>query len=66
MESKKDNKDAIPDLDTTPTDGDAALSVPDAGEGGKLKMIVQLVKKSLGKDISAMWVQKTLCMFLWC
>ncbi|KAF8840063.1 hypothetical protein BDN67DRAFT_690098 [Paxillus ammoniavirescens] len=37
---------------------DAPISVPDSGdtgEGGKLKMIVQLVKKSLGvKDIAAM------------
>lgn len=37
------------------------ISVPeestDAGEGGKLKMIVQLVKNCLGvKDIAAMWV----------
>lgn len=35
------------------------ISVPDSGdgEGGKLKMIVQLVKKSLGvKDIAAMCV----------
>lgn len=39
---------------------DAPISVPDSGdtgEGGKLKMIVQLVKKSLGvKDIAAMYV----------
>ena len=37
-----------------------AISVPDAtdaGESGKLKMIVQLVKKCLGvKDIAAMCV----------
>lgn len=37
-----------------------AISVPDSGdtgEGGKLKMIVQLVKKCLGvKDIAAMFV----------
>lgn len=35
------------------------ISVPDSGdgEGGKLKMILQLVKKSLGvKDIAAMFV----------
>lgn len=37
------------------------ISVPDdpadSGEGGKLRMIVQLVKKSLGvKDIAAMYV----------
>ena len=33
------------------------MSVPDSGdtgEGGKLKMILQLVKKCLGKDIVAM------------
>ena len=40
---------------------DPPISVPeesaDAGEGGKLKMIVQLVKKCLGvKDIAAMCV----------
>jgi len=30
----------------------------DTGEGGKLKMIVQLVKKALGvKDIASMFVQ---------
>lgn len=38
----------------------AAISVPDSGdtgEGGKIKMIVQLVKKCLGvKDIAAMCV----------
>ena len=36
----------------------AAIAVPeDTGEGGKLKMIVQLVKKCLGvKDIAAMYV----------
>jgi len=36
------------------------ISVPDSGdtgEGGKLKMIIQLVKKSLGvKDLAAMCV----------
>jgi hypothetical protein len=38
----------------------APISVPDSGdhgEGGKLKMIVQLVKRSLGvKDLAAMLV----------
>lgn len=42
----------------TPAAEDAAISVPDTGdtgEGGKLKMIVQLVKKCLGvKDIASM------------
>lgn len=42
----------------TPPVEDAAISVPDSGdtgEGGKLKMIVQLVKKCLGvKDIASM------------
>ncbi|OBZ77732.1 Isoleucine--tRNA ligase [Grifola frondosa] len=47
-------------IDSTPFDDDAqAISVPDAadaGESGKLKMIVQLVKKCLGvKDIAAMY-----------
>lgn len=47
----------------TPIDEDAPgppISVPDSGdtgEGGKIKMIVQLVKKCLGvKDIAAMFV----------
>lgn len=39
---------------------DAAIAVPDSGdsgEGGKLKMIVQLLKKCLGvKDLAAMYV----------
>lgn len=51
--SKKDP--AMPPLDD---EEDAAVSVPDtgdAGEGGKLKMIVQLVKKCFGvKDIATM------------
>jgi hypothetical protein len=38
---------------------DAPVAVPDTGETsetGKLKMIVQLVKKCLGvKDIASMW-----------
>lgn len=42
---------------------DAAIAVPDSGdsgEGGKLKMIVQLLKKCLGvKDLAAMYVQNT-------
>ncbi len=49
--------------DINPLDEDAPgqpISVPDStdtGESGKLKMIVQLVKKSLGvKDIAAMYV----------
>lgn len=33
----------------------APISVPDSGEGGKLSMIMQLIKKSLGvKDIATM------------
>ncbi|KAF5356612.1 hypothetical protein D9758_008242 [Tetrapyrgos nigripes] len=47
-----------PDPTTTDVDEGAAVSVPDSGdtgEGGKLKMIVQLVKKCLGvKDIASM------------
>ncbi|TFK49294.1 hypothetical protein OE88DRAFT_1809617 [Heliocybe sulcata] len=52
---------AMPELEATEYDPDApgpAISVPDSGdtgEGGKLKMIVQLLKKCLGvKDIAAM------------
>lgn len=45
-------------LDHDPTEEDAPISVPDSGdtgESGKLKMIVQLVKKCLGvKDIASM------------
>lgn len=51
--------DAVPDV----VDDDAPgppISVPDSGdtgEGGKLKMIIQLVKKCLGvKDIASMYV----------
>ncbi|KAI5121130.1 hypothetical protein M0805_002802 [Coniferiporia weirii] len=34
---------------------EAAIAVPDSGEGGKLKMIVQLLKRCLGvKDLAAM------------
>ncbi len=44
------------------------ISVPDSGdtgESGKLKMIVQLVKKCLGvKDIAAMCVQPTVSTLL--
>ncbi|TFK41440.1 hypothetical protein BDQ12DRAFT_677985 [Crucibulum laeve] len=43
---------------TSTADDEPAISVPDsgdAGEGGKLKMIIQLVKKCLGvKDIASM------------
>ncbi len=50
------NPDTIVDEDTP----EPAVVVPDSGdtgEGGKLKMIVQLVKKCLGvKDIAAMLV----------
>ena len=59
-----DTVDATPPTEQdTVVDDDAPgppISVPDsgdAGEGGRLKMIIQLVKKSLGvKDIAAMWV----------
>ena len=60
-----ENKDNLtPVTDPTLVDEDASgppISVPeepvDAGDGGKLKMIVQLVKKCLGvKDIAAMCV----------
>jgi hypothetical protein len=42
------------------------ISVPDTGEGGKLKMIVSLVKKCLGvKDIASMSVLLTaICILL--
>lgn len=53
----------VANLGHIPDDDDAPgppISVPDSGdtgEGGKLKMIVQLLKKSLGvKDIAAMYV----------
>lgn len=59
--SDKDSTKAVPEQ--VPVDDDAPgtpISVPDAadaGEGGKLKMIVQLVKKCLGvKDIATMCV----------
>lgn len=61
-----DNKDDLtpPPDPSLVVDGDApcaAVSVPeepvDSGEGGKLKMIVQLVKRCLGvKDIATMCV----------
>lgn len=42
-------------------DDEAAVAVPDSGESGKLKMIVQLVKKCLGvKDIASMCVANTM------
>jgi oxysterol-binding protein-related protein 9/10/11 len=51
------NNDAPDDLVNSPTEDDPPISVPDSGEGGKVKMIVQLVKKCLGvKDIAAMFV----------
>jgi hypothetical protein len=57
-------KDQPKHVDTVPIDEDAPgppISVPDSGdhgEGGKLKMIVQIVKKCLGvKDIAAMFVR---------
>lgn len=60
-----DTVDAIPpateqDADIDDDAPDPPISVPDSGdtgEGGKLKMIIQLVKKSFGvKDIATMWV----------
>lgn len=50
--------DVIPDPLVVP---DNPIAVPeDSSEGGKLKMIVQLVKRSLGvKDIAAMYVHYT-------
>lgn len=46
--------------DSAVVDDDAPIAVSDSGdtgEGGKLKMIVQLVKKCLGvKDIANMYV----------
>lgn len=54
------NNDAPYDLADSPIEGETPISVPDSaetGEGGKVKMIVQLVKKCLGvKDIAAMLV----------
>ena len=51
--------------DPEPEEADAqaaAIDVPDdTGEGGKLRMIVQLVKRSFGvKDLAAMWASFSL------
>lgn len=50
------NQDVTPDA----TDDGPPISVPDSGdtgESGKLKMIVQLVRKCMGiKDIASMYV----------
>ena len=54
------NNDASYDVANSPIEDEPPISVPDSGEtgeGGKVKMIVQLVKKCLGvKDIAAMFV----------
>jgi hypothetical protein len=54
------NNDAPDSFANSPIEEDAPITVPDSGdsgEGGKVKMIVQLVKKCLGvKDIAAMFV----------
>jgi hypothetical protein len=44
------------ELDEAEADAQAAaIDVPDEGEGGRLRMIVQLVKSSFGvKDLAAM------------
>ena len=75
------NEDALvsPPLGTTqdiPTTTDpeeadaqaAAIDVPDdTGEGGKLRMIVQLVKRSFGvKDLAAMWASSSLSLSVQC
>ena len=56
MASTESIPDVVVDIDAP----GPPISVPDSGEGGeggKLKMIVALVKKSLGvKDIAAMFV----------
>ncbi len=56
-------KDDVPQTPPEAVDEDAPgppISVPDSGEtgeGGKLKMIVQLVKRCFGvKDIASMYV----------
>jgi hypothetical protein len=69
--SKPDSSTLLPPSDDDPTtetfDDDANADAqsptatladePDAGEGGKLKMIIQIVKRSLGvKDLAAMYV----------
>lgn len=55
--SHSDQDHVVVDDDDTPA---SLVSMPDSGdtgEGGKLKMIVQLVKKCLGvKDIASMYV----------
>ena len=57
MASVGTTHDVVVDDDTP----EQPISIPDSsdtGEGGKLKMIVQLVKKCLGvKDIAAMCAQ---------
>ena len=54
------HNDASDDVANSPIEEDTPISVPDSGEtgeGGKVNMIVQLVKKCLGvKDIAAMFV----------
>lgn len=59
------NNDAPNDVANYLTEDDAPITVPDSGEtgeGGKVKMIVQLVKKCLGvKDIAAMFVLFFVC-----
>ena len=54
------HSDASDDVANSPIEEDTPISVPDSGEtgeGGKVNMIVQLVKKCLGvKDIAAMFV----------
>ena len=54
------HNDTSDDVVNSPIQEDTPISVPDSGdtgEGGKVKMIVQLVKKCLGvKDIAAMFV----------
>ena len=53
----------IPTTDPEEADAQAAaIDVPDdTGEGGKLRMIVQLVKRSFGvKDLAAMWASFSL------
>lgn len=56
------NSRVEPAEDETP-----AVTIPDSGdsgESGKLKMIVQLVKKCLGvKDIASMYVVSALVLF---
>jgi hypothetical protein len=56
-------KDGVVDIDAP----GPPISVPDSGdsgEGGKLKMIVALVRKSLGvKDIAAMFVAFLMCLY---